>query len=136
MGGGSAAARTGKSKMTKPFRHLPAKGETKAQAILRNAEFSRFGVMAPLFIGEAIQQVFGPFEYAGRDTLDTKIKQALKFAPARTVKAVEDYAGNFAAQTAEQVREGFAKVGNGLICPDSWHGVAKEIKANLDAAKA
>lgn len=136
MGGGSAAAQTGKTKMTKPFRNLPAKGETKVQAILRNAEFSRFGALAPLFIGEAMQSVFGPFEFAGRETLDAKLKQALKFAPARAVKAVEDYAGHFAALTVEQVREDFAKAGNGLIHPDSWHGVAKEIKANLDAAKA
>lgn len=140
MGGGSAAARTGKIKMTrqtKPFASLkPKAGETKAQALIRVAEYSRFGGMAQMMIVEAMGRKFGKIEYAPRETNTDKLKQALKFAPAATAQAVDDYAGAVAAAGLEKVREQFKGGAGALIHPDSWHGVAVEIKAALDAAKA
>lgn len=139
MGGGSAAAQTGKNQMTRqatPFAHLKPKGETKAQALVRLAEYSRFGGMAQMLIVEALGRTFGNLEYAPRDTNTDKLKQALKFAPAATIKAVDDYAGAVAAAGLEKVREQFKSGAGALIHPDSWHGVAVEIKAALDAAKA
>ncbi|AFU87901.1 hypothetical protein CcrColossus_gp031 [Caulobacter phage CcrColossus] len=140
MGGGSAAARTGKTKMTrqaKPFAHLKAKSETKAQALLRLSEFSRFGAMAQLFIINALNHKFGDLEYVGRETNTDKLKQALKFAPSMTIEAIEKEAAGVAGAGLEGVRESFAQKGaSGFINPDAWHGVAVEIKTALDAAKA
>lgn len=112
--------------MTK-FSHLKPKNETKAQAMVRIADFSRFGAMAQILIVDALGAKFGNLEYTGRESNMDKIKQALKFAPTATVKAVEERAQGIKAAGLEKVREQFAKSGNGLIHPDAWHGVAVEI---------
>ncbi|AXQ68571.1 hypothetical protein HOU00_gp105 [Caulobacter phage CcrPW] len=125
------------TRQAKPFAHLkPKTGETKAQALIRLGDFSRFGIMAQLLIMEALGRKFGAIEYGPRDTNMGKLKQFLKAAPNDTVAAVEEYAGAVAAMGLEKVREQFKGGAGALIHPDSWHGVAVEIKTALDAAKA
>lgn len=115
------------------MRNLKPKKQTKAQALVQVADYSRYGAMAQLLIVDALGAKFGNLEYSGRETNMDKIKQALKFAPVASIKAVEERAQGIKAAGLEKVREQFAKAGNGMIHPDSWHGVAVEIADVLAA---
>lgn len=118
------------------FRHLKAKSETKAQALVRLAEYSRYGGMPQILIVDALGAKFGNLEYTGRETNTDKLKQALKFAPVATVAAVEARAKGIAGAGLEKVREQFAKSGNGMVHPDSWYGAAVEIVNALASCEA
>jgi hypothetical protein len=116
------------------------KTPTKAAALAELMRFSRYGALAQLFILDALGKGYKPEpKHRPREDNEKLVARLIKADEMRdstdALDTVTNYANAVASAGLEGVRASFAKAGGSMVHPDSWYGVAVEIRDKLAAAQ-
>lgn len=107
---------------------------TKAKALNKLMNYSRYGAMSHLFIMDALHKSGGELPNLSRETNDKRLQRCIRMRP-ETVNEIEAHANAVAAQGQEAVVAAFEQSGaSRMFNPVQWFHCAVEVADELKRA--